>query len=147
MLLIKEFNPTQLPNETERQQVIDFLYEHLEEYGDPREDIEKCLNFALKISESFGGFVLLAIDENNIVGATIVNKTGMYGYIPGNILVYIATHKSHRGKGIGKELLKKALSLAEGSVKLHVEPDNPARLLYEKFGFSSKYLEMRCSNQ
>lgn len=146
MYLIKEFNPNQLPNETERKQIIEFLYEHLEEYGDPREDIENCLNFALKISESLGGYVLLTLDENNIVGAAIVNKTWMYGYIPGDFLVYLATHKSYRGKGIGKQLLKKTLSMAEGSVKLHVEPKNPARFLYEKLGFSSKYLEMRCYN-
>jgi len=72
-----------------------------------------------------------------------VNKTGMGGYIPENILVYIATHNEHRGKGIGKELMKKTLDLAEGDVKLHVEHDNPARFLYEKFGFTNKYLEMR----
>ena len=58
-------------------------------------------------------------------------------------LVYIATHKNHRGKGIGKGLMQKTIDLAEGSIALHVEPDNPARFLYEKVGFSSKYIEMR----
>ena len=31
----------------------------------------------------------------------------------------------------------------EGDIALHVEPDNPAKFLYEKFGFTKKYLEMR----
>jgi ribosomal protein S18 acetylase RimI-like enzyme len=40
-------------------------------------------------------------------------------------------------------LLKKALDKVKGNVALHVEPDNPARFLYEKIGFTSKYVEMR----
>ncbi|MCB0741696.1 MAG: GNAT family N-acetyltransferase, partial [Chitinophagaceae bacterium] len=65
------------------------------------------------------------------------------GYIPENILVYIAVHKSYRGKGLGKELMKKTMDRAKGSIALHVEPDNPAKFLYEKLGFTNKYLEMR----
>lgn len=56
-----------------------------------------------------------------------------------------------RGRGHGKTLLAWLTTLADASgrtVGLHVEPDNPARLLYERFGFiplerSSVYLEMR----
>jgi [ribosomal protein S18]-alanine N-acetyltransferase len=146
LLTIKEFDHLNLPKEEEKSQIIQFLFEHLDQYGDPIEDIEKCLNYALKISQSFGGFALLALDSNKPVGAVIVNKTGMDGYIPGNILVYIAIHIDYRGKGLGKNLMKKALTKADGPVKLHVEPDNPARFLYEKLGFESKYLEMRCPN-
>jgi [ribosomal protein S18]-alanine N-acetyltransferase len=147
MFLIKEFDPQRMPDNKEKNQIIDFLFEHLDQYGDPKKDIERCLNFALKVTESFGGFALLAMDNDTPVGAVIVNHTGMDGYIPGNILVYIATHRDYRGKGLGKQLMERTLSKAKGAVKLHVEPDNPARFLYEKFGFSSKYLEMRCPNQ
>ncbi len=73
----------------------------------------------------------------------IINKTGMAGYIPENILVYIAVHKDYRGKGLGKDLMLKTFDKADGDIKLHVEPENPARFLYEKLGFTSKYLEMR----
>lgn len=73
----------------------------------------------------------------------VVNQTGMKGYIPENILVYIATHNELRGKGIGKKMMLKAIEIADGNIALHVEPDNPARFLYEKIGFTSKYLEMR----
>lgn len=67
----------------------------------------------------------------------------MKGYIPENILVYIATHKEFRGKRIGKNMMLKAIELADGNIALHVEPDNPAKYLYEKIGFTNKYLEMR----
>ncbi len=39
--------------------------------------------------------------------------------------------------------MNKTVELAEGNIALHVEPENPARFLYEKIGFSSKYVEMR----
>jgi len=143
MIQTTVFSPTIKPNLKERETVIDFLFDNLQEYGDPKSDIEKCIDYALKESTSFGGFILVSYLENEISGVVIVNQTGMKDYIPENILVYIATHKNHRGKGIGKELMKKAIDLTEGSIALHVEPENPARFLYEKVGFSSKYIEMR----
>lgn len=73
----------------------------------------------------------------------MVNRTGMEGYIPENILVYIAVDNSQRGKGYGKSLMNKAIEIADGDVALHVEKDNPARFLYEKVGFTNPYLEMR----
>jgi GNAT superfamily N-acetyltransferase len=143
MVKTKVFNTTDKPNAKEKTEVIDFLFESLQEYGDPKADIEKAVNYALKETASFGGFVLVSYLEDEISGVVVINQTGMKDYIPENILVYIATHKDHRGEGIGKLLMKEAIELAEGNIALHVEPDNPARHLYEKVGFSSKYIEMR----
>lgn len=132
-----------MPTEKEKNDVLEFLYENLENYGDPKADILKAMDYSLKQSESFGGFVLSGEEDGKVIGAVVVNKTGMKDYIPENILVYIATHKDHRGKGIGKKLMQKAVETSEGSLALHVEPDNPARFLYEKIGFTTKYIEMR----
>lgn len=127
----------------EIQQVRDFLFDHLDKFGDRKEDIMKALNYALNTGITPGGFVLVGREAGKIVGAVVVNRTGMDGYIPENILVYIATHREGRGKGYGTALMKKAIETAEGGIALHVEPDNPARRLYEKLGFTNKYLEMR----
>ena len=67
----------------------------------------------------------------------------MSGYIPENILVYIATDKNSRGKGLGKILMAKTIDITQGDIALHVEADNPAKHLYEKMGFTNPYLEMR----
>ena len=131
------------PTTHQKDQIIDFLFKHLEQYGDPRSDIEKAFDYSLKVDNTPGGFVIATSDNDEIVGAVLVNKTGMKGYIPENILVYIATHNQHRGKGIGKELMKHAIATADGDIALHVEPDNPAKKLYESLGFTNKYLEMR----
>lgn len=138
------YNPNQKLSDDQKQEVVDFLHTHLENYGDAKEDILSAVDFALRDTiPSLGGFVLVAKEKKEIVAATVVNSTGMKGYIPENILVYIATHKDMRGKGIGKKLMQKAVELADGSIALHVEPDNPAKHLYEKLGFVNKYLEMR----
>lgn len=124
-------------------EIITFLFEHLDQYGDPKHQIEACLNFALGKGQGLGGYIVIAHEEDKLAGVTIINHTGMNGYIPANILVYIAVNKNQRGKGVGKLLMNEALKNASGGVALHVEPDNPARKLYEKLGFTNKYLEMR----
>lgn len=126
------------------ERIVDFLYNHLEEYGDPKEDIMNCLNYALSSAEAMGGFILLGLsDGDDIIGTVVFNKTGMKGYIPENILVYIATHADYRGQGVGKQLMEYCLKVSDGDVALHVEADNPAKFLYEKVGFTNPYLEMR----
>lgn len=120
-------------------EVASFLYDHLEQYGDAKEDILKCIDYVYKK----GGFITVGHEGGVIKGAVIINETGMSGYIPENILVYIAIDRSTRGKGYGKKLMTKVIDRAEGDIALHVEPDNPAKFLYENIGFSNKYLEMR----
>lgn len=127
----------------QKKEVADFLFEHLDQFGDEHQAIMRCIDFAMDEKTKFGGFVVVAKENEKVAGAVVVNKTGMAGYIPENILVYIAVHKDYRGKGLGKTLMQKTFDQAEGSIKLHVEPENPARFLYEKLGFTSKYLEMR----
>lgn len=118
-----------------------FLHKHLEQYGDEIADIKKCMDYVMNPEK--GGNIIVGLDNDSIVGATILNNTGMAGYIPENILVYIAVDNSQRGKGYGKQLMQHAIAETPGNIALHVEPDNPAKHLYEKLGFTNKYLEMR----
>ena len=137
------FDAVNKPTNSEKLEIIDFLSEHLQEYGDPKKDIQKAIDYSIKEFISFGGFTILIKEDKTIVGVTVVNKTGMGGYIPENILVYIAIHKDFRGKGLGKKLMQKAIDYCKGDIALHVEADNPAKHLYESIGFTNPYLEMR----
>ncbi|MBU2062045.1 GNAT family N-acetyltransferase [Flavobacterium frigidarium] len=123
------------------QQIAEFLFTHLEEYGDKVADILKCIDYVMNPDK--GGNIIVGLDAEKIVGVVILNNTGMKDFIPENILVYIAVDNSQRGKGYGKQLMQKAIDTAEGNIALHVEPNNPAKGLYEKLGFTNKYLEMR----
>ncbi len=140
---IKIFDSFQPLSTMEKKQTIDFLHTHLDEFRDDKESIRKAIDYAQGESSVVGGFILLGMEGSEIVGAVVINRTGMDGYIPANILVYIAVNGKYRGKGYGKQLMEKTIELAKGSIKLHVEPNNPARFLYEKYGFTNKYLEYR----
>lgn len=140
---IRTYTPNVMPEKEQFKAINEFLHTHLEQYGDEMEDIAKAMRYSLGEGGKPGGYILTSNDGDNITGAVVVNKTGMNGYVPENILVYIATHNEYRGKGIGKQLMQNAIQVAEGDIALHVEPDNPAKVLYEKLGFTNKYLEMR----
>lgn len=141
-MVIRYFDTQRVLSADEVELICDFLYTELGQYGDPKELIVKAIDYAMRDSV-YGGVVALAHQNEKLVGVVVVNKTGMEGYIPENLLVYIAIDKDHRGQGLGKELLTSVLNHVGGDVALHVEPDNPALHLYQKLGFINKYLEMR----
>ncbi|MBU0486794.1 MAG: GNAT family N-acetyltransferase [Bacteroidetes bacterium] len=127
----------------EMNELVNFLYGSLDEFRDEKHDIAKAIEYALGMNGRPGGLIIQAKQEGAIAGAVVLNKTGMQGYIPENILVFIAVKKDFRGKGLGRILMERAFESTSGAIALHVEPNNPARFLYEKLGFTNKYLEMR----
>ena len=135
------FTPEKTADDAVRKEISGFLVKHLERFGDPEEHIRMAMDYALDPAR--GGFVLVGSEEGKIIGAVVVNDTKMGGYIPQNILVYIAVDGAMRGKGIGRKLMQAAIDHATGGIALHVEPDNPEKRLYESLGFTNKYLEMR----
>jgi ribosomal protein S18 acetylase RimI-like enzyme len=143
MLQIKQINSEKDLKDLSQKDLIDFLYTHLDRFRDDKDSISKCLDYTFSKNNGKGGFILTAYLEEKLVGVVVTNKTGMGGYIPENILVYIAVDQNYRGHGIGKQLLEETINRAEGDIKLHVEYDNPAKRLYERVGFTTKYAEMR----
>jgi ribosomal protein S18 acetylase RimI-like enzyme len=123
-----------------------FLSRSLKPFDDPPEDIARGVADALSPAPPGNGFVLLALSGDRLVGSLVMLKTGMKGYVPENLLLYVAVDPEHRGKGIGGRLCREAKKAVEGVVKLHVEYDNPAKRLYERLGFENKYAEMRWSD-
>lgn len=142
----KIYTPHNKLTAIEKAGVAKFLHKHLGEYGDDLNDINHCLDYAMKEVSALGGFVITRQHDEEIVGAVVINRTGMSGYIPENILVYIAVHADYRGHGLGKQLMQDAIDHSRGDIALHVEPDNPAKFLYDKMGFEKKYVEMRYSD-
>ncbi|MDD4149814.1 MAG: GNAT family N-acetyltransferase [Bacteroidales bacterium] len=128
-------------------QCINFLHNHLDRFRDNKEDISKCIDYVMQKDCGKGGYLLLAYYEEELAGILVMTNTGMSGFIPENILVYIAVDAKFRGKGIGRKIIEKAISITEGNIKLHVEYDNPAKRLYERIGFNTKYAEMRFENK
>lgn len=134
-------------SEITRKKLVDFLFTNLDRFGDPKKDIDNCIAYALSDAEGKGGFIVVGEDEGELVSAVIMNKTGMSGFIPEYVLVYVATLANKRGKGYGSKIINKVHEIAGTDVKLHVEYDNPAKRLYERLGYVNKYAEMRWSKE
>ena len=133
-------------NPSEKKAVIDFLCEH--NPGTSRSCIIESIDYALKIRPSFGGYILTIREAGKIIGTVVVNNTGMEGYNPKNIFVYVNASKSkNRNGALLKDLLKKAMAFTKGDIAMHVEPDHPALAIFEKIGFKKCYLELRFENQ
>lgn len=131
------------PSWTNVDDLAKFLYDSLKPYEDPLPEVRQGIFDALEPSCGEPGFVLIAEIDQKVVGALLMLRTGMKGYIPENLLLMVAVDPSTRGKGVGAQIIKRSFEIADGDVKLHVEYDNPAKRLYERLGMTSKYAEMR----
>lgn len=136
-------HPDELPPWASYDELALTLHEKMAPYNDTLPDVKRGLDYALSDEPGKGGYVILAGRGGKLVGALVMLETGMKGYVPENLLLMVVVDASQRGQGVGGKIIERALSEAEGAVKLHVEHDNPARRLYERMGFTNKYLEMR----
>ena len=144
MLTFKIFrNEKELNKVSDRGEFVEFLYEHLDRFRDNKIAINRAIDYAFSDSEGKGGFLLSAYYQDKLVGELLMISTGMKAFIPENILVYVAVDSHYRGKGFGKAIIKESSKHCTGDIKLHVEYDNPAKRLYERIGFETKYAEMR----
>lgn len=84
------------PHIFSNEDIASFLFQQLDQFGDKKELILKCLDYVFNSER--GGFVIIAYQDGKIGGAVVVNETGMSGYIPENILVYIAVDKAQIGR-------------------------------------------------
>ena len=134
---------SRLPHWAARDDLAHFLHETMRPYEDTIEDIHRALDYAFSSNNGNGGFLVLGELNEELVGAVVMLNTGMKGFIPETVLLFVSVSPEMRGSGLGGKLIRRALDEADGNVKLHVEYDNPARRLYERIGFTSKYAEMR----
>ncbi|MDP8228370.1 MAG: GNAT family N-acetyltransferase [Candidatus Electryoneaceae bacterium] len=131
------------PSWTKRDNIVRFFHDTMKPYEDKIQHIQEALDYAFSAEDGKGGFLMLAKIEGNLVGALLMLQTGMGGYIPENILLFVSITPEMRGKGVGRKLIEHCIGECNGNVKLHVEYDNPAKRLYERIGFTTNYAEMR----
>ena len=120
-----------------------FLHQYMTPWEDSLEDVRRGIDYALSPTKGEGGTVYTADSDGELVGGLVMLNTGMGGYVPANLLLFVCVAPPWRGQGIGRLLIQRALEACDGDVKLHVEPDNPAHELYRRLGFRNDYLEMR----
>lgn len=131
------------PSWAPRPVVEKFFFDNLKPFNDPPKDITSAVDYVFGKDGKPGGYIMIAHFGEVPAGMCLMMDSGMGGFIPKWILLYIGVNPDMRGKGIGGKLMKESIDNCDGDVKLHVEYDNPAKRLYERFGFTTKYAEMR----
>lgn len=129
----------------EKSPLINFIRENSENKEVSAQMVREAVDYAIKEIPSFGGFILTAQEEGKMVGAIVVNKTGLNGGNPKHRVVYLSIHDDYHQQGIGSELIKKAVHFAKGDISLRVSYESEAIELYKSLGFQPKYVEMRLS--
>ena len=119
------------------------MHTYLGKYGDSREDITRAAEYATSSHPCRGGDIYLARTGDALVGVLVMLRMPTAGFVPENLLVYVAVDSAIRGEGIGTKLMEHAIASTDGDIALHVDLDNPARRLYERMGFVTSYFEMR----
>lgn len=122
--------------------IVQFILAHSK--GASRKDVCESIDYALKNKPSFGGFVLTLWEERDLLGVLVCNSTGMAGYSPRNVFVFVVVLPSDtHDEAILQKLLDEGVKRADGDIALHLEPGHPALPLYEDRGFQPQYLELR----
>ena len=123
--------------------ITNFLFENSGEFGDTKTAIRKSILYAAKEIPSLGGYVFVMEEKNEILGAVVVNRTGMNEYLSENIMVYVGVKEGFRRKGIGKKLITHTIKYCKGDIAIHINRDSPIIKLFENQGFKSRKIEMR----
>ena len=98
--------------------------------------------YAAKEIPGLGGYVFVMEEKDTIIGAIVVNKTGMSEYESENLLIYLAVDKEFRNQGIATELLNKTISYCTGNIAFNIPKENNASSLFEKKGFKLEKMQM-----
>jgi len=142
MTKITQYNAFTKITAREKHLIAHFLQESLE-HRLPANSIMHALDYAVKDIPSMGGCILTIEKNATIVGAAVINDTGMHGYSPKHKLICFAVQEEYRDNGVAGALFKGVLDKTRGDIALHLAPDDPARPFFEQMGFKTACLEFR----
>lgn len=120
------------------EEILRITKSYLANYSDPLIEMKEAITNAMD-----KGLILLAKQNDEILGVTIIVNMQFENFIPTYHIAYIGTSLHNKGRGIGTELIKYAVNSTDGNLSLHVDLDNKtAKKLYEKMGFQHMYNRM-----
>jgi len=134
-------NTTDFVTTLEKEAIINFLLANLDDYLDTRDNVSRAIEYALSKFPHQGGFVVIAREDETIVGVSVVNRTNFEGYFAENILVYLATDETLRRKGVATELLNQTKVYTKGSIMVRLDSGSAVKELFKKAGFGKSGTE------
>ncbi|MEI8216927.1 MAG: pyridoxal-phosphate dependent enzyme [Eubacteriales bacterium] len=121
-----------------RADLVDFTLNCLGKYSDNKLETEEAIDNAME-----KGYILLASRGGVFEGVCVIANLEFKEFLRKYHLAFIGTNKSSTGRGVGSELIQRAIDLTDGDISLHVEMENKvAKKIYEKYGFKHVYNRM-----
>lgn len=142
MIEYQLLNTTDFVTTLEKEGIINFLRDNLDEYLDEPDNVSRAIEYALSKFPHQGGFVIIARNQDGIIGVSVVNRTNFEGYFAENILVYLAVDKGQRRLGIATELLNKSKVYTKGNIMVRVTEDPIVYNLFKKSDFEKGKSEL-----
>ena len=127
----------------EKSKLMDFLEANTENGKFSKNEIAEAIECAVKERASLGGFIFALKEDDELLGAIVVNATGMENRNPKHRLSLFAVARAHRHNGIAKHLVEYAIQKAGRDMAIQLEPGKREMAFFEKLGFKEKYVEMR----
>lgn len=134
MTTTKLYNSFPLVSFQKKSELIRFLTIHQDNPELTPSTITYLVDYALREIFSFGGFVVTEEEGAKIVGAMVVNNTGMKGYMPNNLIVASAFLPGSNKAGSQKRILQKIMHLTKGDTALLIKSSRRRAEIPENIG-------------
>lgn len=105
-------------NYSKKTALVDFLCTINEVPTSEKEKITKAVDYAIKDTASFGGFIVALEKAHKFIGAVVINKSGMGGLLPGNLVVAHGVASVLPQEEVIALLLKEADKYAKGDIAI-----------------------------
>ena len=127
---------------SKKKAIIGFLSQYSETTWLDKNAISQAIDYAVKEIPSFGGFIVTAEENHQILAALIVNKTGMQGYMPQNIAVLNAVLPAYKNSTVIKEIKAKAMVLTRGDIAMVVNNQSVKDMELKSMTVEAKYMQL-----
>jgi len=127
---------------SKKKAIVGFLSQYSEATWLDKNAIGQAVEYAIKEIPSFGGFIVTAEDNHQIIAALIINKTGMQGYMPQNIAVLNAVLPAYKSSAVLKEIKAKAMVLTRGDIAMVVNNQSVKDMELQNMALEAKYMQL-----
>jgi len=127
---------------SKKKAIVGFLSQYSEATWLDKSAINQAVDYAIKEIPSFGGFIVTAEENHQIIAALIVNKTGMQGYMPQNIAVLNAVLPAYKNSTIIKDIKAKAMVLTRGDIAMVVNNKGVKDMEFQNMAVEAKYKQL-----
>jgi [ribosomal protein S18]-alanine N-acetyltransferase len=100
------------------------------------EPVVAAIDAALKHTPSFGGFLISIYQNNRIVGAAIINYTGMAPFFAASVISFLSVlENSDNEAEILEKLINEIKTQADGKISIILKQTHPYYKVFKNYSF------------